>query len=99
MTDVSVKAGGYPADEEFIFLKNYTCPVCGKEVKNPTVKSSKARLVGSDPDLRPVYEIIDSLKYDVVMCNHCGYLCTGEIFQYSNADTEATDTDKDLSRL
>ena len=52
MTDVSVKAGGYPADEEFIFLKNYTCPVCGKEVKNPTVKSSKARLVGSDPDLR-----------------------------------------------
>ena len=69
MTDVSVKAGGYPADEEFIFLKNYTCPVCGKEVKNPTVKSSKARLVGS------------------------------EIFQYSNADTEAADTDKDLSRL
>ena len=80
MTEVAVKAGGYPADEEFIFLKNYTCPVCGKEVKNPTVKSSKARLVGSDPDLRPVYEVIDTLKYDVVMCNHCGYAALERYF-------------------
>ena len=72
MAEVSA-AGGWPSDAEFVFGKKWTCPVCEKEFKNPTVKSSKARMIGSDPDLRPVYEKINPLKYEVVMCPHCGY--------------------------
>lgn len=81
MTEVSVGAGGCPSDAEFVFAKNYTCPVCGKDFKNPTVKSSKARMIGSDMDLRPVYENINTLKYDVILCPHCGYTALERYFK------------------
>ncbi len=71
MTDVV--AGGCPSDADFVFGKKYTCPVCEREFKNPTVKSSKARMIRSDIDLRPIYEKINPLKYDVVLCPRCGY--------------------------
>lgn len=72
MSEVSI-TGGCPSDGEFVFGKKWTCPICGGEFKNPTVKSSKARMIGSDMDLRPVYEKINPLKYEVVLCPHCGY--------------------------
>ena len=65
MTEVST-AGGCPSDAEFVFGKKWTCPICGKDFKNPTVKSSKARMIRSDLDLRPVYENINTPKYHVV---------------------------------
>ena len=37
MTDVV--GGGCPSDADFVFGKKYTCPVCEREFKNPTVKS------------------------------------------------------------
>ena len=30
-------------------------------------------MIGSDTDLRPRYEGINPIKYDVIMCPHCGY--------------------------
>jgi len=56
-----------------LFDKTYTCPVCDSEFKAKTVKVGKAKLVGTDMDLRPKYEGIDLLKYDIVLCPHCGY--------------------------
>lgn len=73
MSDVWEGTNGCPADETFVFGKKFECPICNKEFKNPTVKSSKARMIGSDQDLRPKYEGINPLKYDVIMCPHCGY--------------------------
>lgn len=73
MADIWEAESAYPADEPYVFGKNYTCPLCNKEFKNPTVKSSKARMIGSDQDLRPRYEGINPLKYDVILCPHCGY--------------------------
>ncbi|WWR15138.1 DUF2225 domain-containing protein [Lachnospiraceae bacterium JLR.KK008] len=80
MSEVSGNAGGCPSDEQYVFGKNHTCPICELEFKNPTVKSSKARMIGSDIDLRPIYETVNTLKYDVVLCPQCGYTALERYF-------------------
>lgn len=69
-------------EQDFIFDKTYTCPVCDKEFKEKTVKVGKAKLTGSDRDMRPRYEQIDMLKYDVIMCPHCGYTSLSRYFKF-----------------
>ncbi|MDD2971303.1 MAG: DUF2225 domain-containing protein [Lachnospiraceae bacterium] len=68
-------------EQDFIFDKTYSCPVCDSEFKSKTVKVGKAKLVGTDMDLRPKYEGIDMLKYDIVMCPKCGYAALGRYFK------------------
>lgn len=79
--DEEEERDGCPADREYVFGKKYTCPVCGKAFTNPTVKASRARMIGSDLDLRPVYENINTIKYDVVLCPHCGYTALERYFR------------------
>ena len=69
-----------PTEEEFILERTYTCPVCGKEFKALTVKSNRARLIGTDIDLRPKFEQLDTLKYDVLCCPNCGYSALSRYF-------------------
>lgn len=66
---------GYNISEEasYIFDKKMKCPVCDKEFTTSQVKTGKARFLGSDEDLRPIYSKIDTIKYDVCMCPYCGY--------------------------
>ena len=52
-------------EEDLLFDKSYTCPVCDHEFKSRMVRTGKVRLVGADSDLRPRYMGVDSLKYDV----------------------------------
>ena len=59
-------------EQDFLFDKSFTCPICDREFKSRTVKIGKAKLAGSDLDLRPRYEQIDLLKYDIIMCPYCG---------------------------
>ncbi len=68
-------------EQDFIFDKTYSCPVCDHEFKVKTVKIGKAKLVGTDLDLRPKYEGIDMLKYDIVLCPHCGYAALSRYFK------------------
>lgn len=65
-----------PDEDTFIFEKTMTCPVCGQQFKTKTVRTGKARFITSDTDLRPVYEGIDTIKYDAIVCLHCGYAAT-----------------------
>lgn len=67
-------------EEDYLFEKTHTCPICGKEFKEPTVRSSKVRLVGSDQDLRPRYAQLELLKYDIVLCPACGYTALARFF-------------------
>ena len=60
-------------DADKLFLKKYTCPVCENIVQAKTVKTGKARLISTDMDLRNVYDGIEPLKYDVIICMKCGY--------------------------
>lgn len=69
-------------EQDFLFDKSFACPLCDREFKARTVKIGKAKLAGSDLDLRPKYEQIDLLKYDVIMCPSCGYAALSRFFKY-----------------
>lgn len=69
-------------EQDFLFEKAQTCPVCDTDFKSKTVKIGRARLKGTDMDLRPKYESIDLLKYDVIVCPKCGYAALSRYFKY-----------------
>lgn len=69
-------------ETDFIFDKSFKCPVCDKEFKSKTIKTGKVKLVSADTDLRPKYQAVDSLKYDVVACPYCGYAALNRFFSY-----------------
>lgn len=76
------KAVSKPDERNFIFDKKIQCPVCDQSFTNKTMKSSRARLLGTDQDLRPHHEGIDSVKYDVELCPHCGYAALSRFFPH-----------------
>lgn len=65
---------------DLIYDKELKCPVCDKKFVTKIMKSSRAKLVGADEDLRPKYQGIDSQKYDVVLCEKCGYAALNKSF-------------------
>lgn len=67
-------------EKDFLFDKKYECPVCYEPFKAKTVRSGKLRLMGTDKDLRPLYEQMEPIKYDVVLCPHCGYAALTRYF-------------------
>ena len=69
-------------EENFLFDKTYTCPVCDREFKTKMVRSGRGRSMEPDMDLRPRHEHIDTLKYDMIACPYCGYAGYGKGFQY-----------------
>ncbi len=69
-------------EQDFLFDKSFNCPICDREFKARTVKIGKAKLGGSDLDLRPRYEQIDLLKYDIIMCPNCGYAALSRFFKF-----------------
>lgn len=60
-------------ETEFLIERSYECPVCGRKFKALMPKTGRSKLVGTDMDLRPVHEHVDLTKYDVVVCQNCGY--------------------------
>ena len=80
-------ADGKPAapkvqEQDFLFDKAFKCPICDRDFKARTVKIGKAKLSGSDLDLRPRYEQIDLLKYDIILCPYCGYAALSRFFKF-----------------
>ena len=67
-------------EEDCLFPKSYTCPICDEKFKCLTVKTGKIRSVSQDDDLRPVYREMEPLKYDAVICPHCGYAALAKYF-------------------
>nr|MBP3598174.1 DUF2225 domain-containing protein [Eubacterium sp.] len=70
------------SEEDLIFDKSYTCPVCENEFKSKMVRTGKAKLISADTDLRPRYQGIDSLKYDAILCPKCGYASLNRYFNF-----------------
>ncbi len=68
--------------EEYIFEKTFTCPVCEKDFKSSKLKSKKAKLEKIDRDLRPIYNVLDSVAYDTISCTNCRY--TGSNTNFNN---------------
>lgn len=69
-------------EQDYLFDKSFTCPICDKEIKAKTVKVGKVKLSGTDMDLRPKYEQVDLLKYDIISCPHCGYTALSRYFKF-----------------
>jgi len=67
-------------EKDFLLDKSMKCPLCDHEFKARMVKGGKAKLVGTDLDLRPKYKELDIVKYDVVMCPNCGYTALSRYF-------------------
>lgn len=67
--------------EEFLYDKSHQCPICDMQFKERTLKKGKVRLVSSDTDLRPYYEPMDPIFYDVILCPRCGYAALTSYFQ------------------
>ncbi len=56
-----------------ILDKKMDCPICEASFTTPRVRMSKVRLYSTDTDLRPYYEGIDVVAYEVAVCPECGY--------------------------
>lgn len=69
------------SESELIYDRSFECPVCASKITSKVMKSGRARLEGMDEDLRPRYEGIDSVKYDVVMCPICGFSALTRYFK------------------
>lgn len=67
-------------EKDFLFDKSFTCPVCDKNFIAKTMKSNRAKLLGTDRDLHARYEGIEPLKYDVLLCTECGYAALSRYF-------------------
>lgn len=67
-------------EAEKIFEKKYTCPVCENQFTAKTVKSGRAKLLRTDMDLRNTFDGIEPLKYEVVLCQNCGYGALAKFF-------------------
>ena len=67
-------------EKDFILDKTFRCPVCDSNFSSKVMKTGKAKLLGTDADLRPKYEGIDTVKYDVQLCPHCGYAALSRFF-------------------
>jgi len=67
-------------EKDFILDKTFKCPVCDSSFTSKVMKTGKAKLLGTDADLRPKYEGVDAAKYDVQLCPHCGYAALSRFF-------------------
>lgn len=72
-------------EEDFLFTKNIRCTVCDQTFPARVVKASKARRLEPDKDLRPRFQYIDTLKYDILSCPHCGYTSMERYFTHLSA--------------
>lgn len=67
-------------EKDLIYDRNFECPVCDTKFACKIVKTGKAKLIQTDMDLRPKYDGIDVVKYDVVVCPSCGNSAVSRYF-------------------
>ncbi len=79
--DVEEKKAPEIKEEDFLLDKTYECPICYNSFKNRAIRAGKARLVGTDMDLRARFEHIEPLKYDIVSCPKCGFTTVTRFFK------------------
>lgn len=70
------------AEEDLLFDKSFVCPVCDSEFHSKMVRIGKVKLLSADTDLRPKYQLVDSLKYDALVCPKCGYAALSRFFKF-----------------
>lgn len=69
-------------EENFLFNKRIRCTICDRVFDVRMVKSARIKRMQPDFDLRPRFENIDTLKYDIYACPYCGYAAMGRYFEH-----------------
>lgn len=69
-------------ETEFLFTKRIRCTICDRVFDVRMVKNARVKRLQPDFDLRPRFENIDTLKYDVYACPYCGYAAMGRYFEH-----------------
>lgn len=75
-----IKKSSEEIEKEVLFDKHYTCPVCDRAFVAKSIRAGRIRIKDKDTDLRPIYEDVDPLKYDVITCTNCGYSSVSRYF-------------------
>ncbi len=81
--DETIQAQGNKVDKPIVDIyydKTITCPVCSRDVKYRSIKTSQLKLDRTDLDLRPIYEGVEPSLYEVIACNICGYAALKKVF-------------------
>lgn len=65
---------------EYLFESKVVCPVCNNTFKNTKLKSRRARVINIESDLRPIYNVVDSIAYDTISCTYCRYTASSTNF-------------------
>lgn len=81
-TEVKPKLQRELEEHEFLFTKKIRCTVCQKVFDTKMVKNARIKRLQPDFDLRPNFENIDTLKYDVSSCPFCGYSAMNRYFEH-----------------
>jgi len=67
-------------DRDHLLEKNAVCPLCGQNFKHMSVRPSRLVLASTDSDMRPHYNGVEPLYYDVTTCPHCLYSALSDMF-------------------
>ena len=76
------KEAEVPAEDSFLLAKAVRCAVCDKVFKRKMVKNGRVKRKEPDRDLRPRFQYIDTLKYNVTSCPFCGYTALNNYFEH-----------------
>jgi uncharacterized protein (DUF2225 family) len=81
-----------PADNpmNYLYPKEFECPVCGKLFINYITRKSKLRLKDMELDMKANYLMVNANSYDVYLCSHCGYAALSSHFN------RITDNQRDI---
>lgn len=82
VADVAEANEEIPTEESFLLDKTVRCTVCDKVFKVKAIKNGRAKRMEPDLDLRPRFQYIDTLKYDVASCPYCGYTAMNRYFEH-----------------
>ncbi|MBC9783215.1 DUF2225 domain-containing protein [Heliobacterium chlorum] len=58
-------------DDDYLYDKKVTCPVCDGNFETKAVRSSKPKLHRVDPDFRQHFHDFEPLWYTIWVCPHC----------------------------
>lgn len=70
------------SETDFLFTKHVRCTICEKVFETKMVKNARIKRLQPDFDLRPRFQNIDTLKYDVYSCPYCGYSAMSRYFEH-----------------
>lgn len=68
-------------EEDLLYSRTLRCPVCDTVFESRTVKQGVAIVEGVQVNLRPIYRSVDPIRYDVILCEVCGYAALNRNFK------------------